>query len=71
MLHPGDLHGVGLVHGRPIPRADHFVIEPQAQTVPSLRSATEWLEPAEMAVMLLSPALCTGVNRLIVVPSPS
>ena len=46
-------------------------LSPQAQRLPSLRTARLWPLLAEMAVMPVSPGTWTAVRRSVVVPSPS
>jgi hypothetical protein len=47
-------------------------LEPQHTTPPLVVTAHVWLGPAAIAATpLSSPLTATGVNRLVVVPSPS
>jgi hypothetical protein len=43
----------------------------QIHTVPSERSAADMFRPAQMPTTPETPATCTGVDRGVVVPSPS
>ena len=44
---------------------------PQAQSVPSARTATVWLPPPAALAQFVAVPTCPGVLRLVVVPSPS
>src|SRR5450631_1003602 len=44
---------------------------PQVHTLPSPRSAIEWLIPPETIVTSVNPCTWTGSGRFVLVPSPS